>query len=81
MWTEEENCLRRRFTFKDFKEAFGFMVEVALVAEELNHHPWWSNAYNRVEIRLSTHDAGNVVTPKDHELARRIDRIAQGYGL
>ena len=75
MWKEENNQLVARFEFKDFIEAFGFMSQVALVAEKLNHHPEWSNVYNIVEIRLSTHDAGNVVTESDRELAARIDDI------
>jgi 4a-hydroxytetrahydrobiopterin dehydratase len=76
MWKEEENKLNRSFEFKDFRAAMAFMNKVADVAEELDHHPWWSNVYNRVEIELTTHDAGNTVTDKDVELARRIDEIA-----
>lgn len=76
MWREEDNKLKRSLRFKDFKAAMAFMNEVADVAEELNHHPWWSNVYNQVEIELTTHDAGNTVTAKDIELARRIDAIA-----
>ena len=75
MWRETENKLTRSFEFKDFKEAMTFMNQVAVVAEELNHHPWWSNVYNKVEIELTTHDAGNTVTDKDLELARRIDEL------
>jgi len=75
MWKEENNRLEREFTFRDFIEAFAFMTKVALVAEKQNHHPWWSNVYNRVTIRLSTHDAGNVVTDKDRKLADAIDRL------
>lgn len=81
MWKEEGNELVRRFRFKDFKEAFAFMTQVAVLAEELNHHPWWSNVYNQVEVKLTTHDAGNTVTEKDRELARGIDFIAKNYGL
>ncbi|MBX0333654.1 4a-hydroxytetrahydrobiopterin dehydratase [Pontibacter sp. HSC-14F20] len=73
MWRETDNKLTRSFQFKDFRTAMAFMNKVADVAEELNHHPWWSNVYNRVEIELTTHDAGNTVTDKDLELARRID--------
>jgi 4a-hydroxytetrahydrobiopterin dehydratase len=76
MWREEENKLTRSFEFKDFRAAMTFMNKVADVAEELNHHPWWSNVYNKVEVELTTHDAGNTVTDKDKELARRIDQIA-----
>ncbi len=75
MWKEENNQLSRTFTFANFVEAFGFMARVALVAEKMNHHPLWTNVYNKVEIHLSTHDAGDVVTDKDRELARRIDLL------
>ncbi|WP_276498441.1 4a-hydroxytetrahydrobiopterin dehydratase [Pontibacter litorisediminis] len=75
MWREENNSLKRSLTFKDFKQAIAFMNAVGEVAEELDHHPWWSNVYNKVEIELTTHDAGNTVTEKDHQLARRIDEI------
>ncbi|WP_205501318.1 4a-hydroxytetrahydrobiopterin dehydratase [Rufibacter psychrotolerans] len=81
MWTEQDNQLTRSFTFRNFKEAFAFMTEVAIVAEEMNHHPWWSNVYNKVEIRLTTHDAGNTVTEKDHVLAQRISVLAERYGV
>ncbi|EJF08730.1 MULTISPECIES: 4a-hydroxytetrahydrobiopterin dehydratase [Pontibacter] len=75
MWKETDNKLTRSFEFKDFRAAMTFMNNVADVAEELNHHPWWSNVYNKVEIELTTHDAGNTVTDKDVELARRIDQL------
>jgi len=75
MWTEINNQLVKEFVFKDFKEAFAFMTKVAVIAEELKHHPEWTNTYNKVTIKLSTHDAGNVVTEKDRELAKRIDEI------
>ena len=75
MWKEENNQLRRKFQFKDFKAAFAFMTKVAVLAEEQNHHPLWTNEYNKVEIRLSTHDAGNIVTAKDHQLAEAIDAV------
>jgi 4a-hydroxytetrahydrobiopterin dehydratase len=78
MWTEKDNKLSRTFTFKDFNEAFGFMTRVALVAEQMNHHPHWTNVWNRVEIHLSTHDAGDVVTVKDRQLAVAIDHILSG---
>ncbi len=73
MWIEENNQLKRTFLFKDFKTAFAFMTEVAAIAEEKNHHPCWTNEYNKVEIFLSTHDKGNVVTQKDYDLASAID--------
>lgn len=75
MWKEENNRLVRTFKFQDFKEAFGFMTKVALVAEKMDHHPNWSNIYNTVTIELTTHDAGNVVTEKDRKLAKVIDQI------
>ena len=75
MWTEENNTIYRKFVFKNFSEAFGFMSRVALAAEKMNHHPRWTNVYNTVEIWLSTHDAGNTVTDKDHRLAKAIDTI------
>jgi len=73
MWTENNNQLYKKFEFKDFSEAFGFMTRVAIEAEKMNHHPLWTNVYNRVEIWLTTHDAGNIVTDKDRELAGKID--------
>jgi 4a-hydroxytetrahydrobiopterin dehydratase len=75
MWTEENNELVKKFKFSDFSEAFGFMTRVAILAEKQNHHPWWSNVYNEVEIRLTTHDAGNTITAKDRELAAAIDEL------
>ncbi len=75
MWEEKNNRLTKSFQFKDFVEAFGFMTRVALLAEKFNHHPLWTNVYNQVRIELSTHDAGDVVTEKDRELAREIDKL------
>ncbi len=75
MWTEENNQLKRSFKFNNFIEAFGFMAKVALIAEKMNHHPNWSNVYNKVEITLNTHDAGDIVTEKDRKLAAAIDGI------
>jgi 4a-hydroxytetrahydrobiopterin dehydratase len=75
MWKEEDNKLKKTFQFKDFVEAFAFMTKVALEAEKMDHHPWWANVYNRVEIELNTHDAGNVVTDKDRQLALIIDKL------
>ncbi|TVQ10599.1 MAG: 4a-hydroxytetrahydrobiopterin dehydratase [Bacteroidetes bacterium] len=75
MWKEENNQLVRTFEFKDFVAAFSFMTRVAFVAEKMNHHPEWSNVYNKVHIKLSTHDAGNVVTDKDRKLAEAIDKL------
>jgi len=75
MWTEENNKLSKTFKFKDFQEAFAFMTRVAFLAETQGHHPNWSNVYNSVVIELNTHDAGNIVTEKDHKLAKAIDQI------
>lgn len=75
MWTEAGNKLYRKFQFADFSEAFAFMTRVALEAEKANHHPEWKNVWNTVEIWLSTHDAGDVVTEKDRKLATRIDAL------
>lgn len=75
MWKEEDNRLKRTFTFKDFQEAFAFMTRVAFLAEAHKHHPNWSNVYNSVTIELTTHDAGNVVTDKDRKLAAAIDAL------
>lgn len=74
-WKEENNELYRKFEFKDFSEAFAFMSRVALLAEKHNHHPRWNNVYNKVEIHLNTHDAGDVVTDKDRKLAEAIDKL------
>ncbi len=73
MWKESNNKLYRKFEFKDFPEAFSFMTKVALAAEKANHHPVWTNSWNIVEIWLSTHDAGDIVTEKDKSLAKKID--------
>ncbi len=79
MWTENNNQLTARFTFKDFKQAFAFMTEVAFEAEAQNHHPNWTNVYNTVDFALNTHDAGNTVTENDWALARAIDGIYVKY--
>lgn len=75
MWTETDNSLYRKFIFTDFSEAFAFMTRVALLAEQQEHHPRWTNVWNTVEIWLSTHDAGNLVTEKDRALAAAIDSL------
>lgn len=74
-WKEEDNKLKKTFHFTDFVEAFGFMSQVAILAEKMNHHPNWSNVYNTVSFELNTHDAGNVVTDKDYDLAAAIDKL------
>jgi 4a-hydroxytetrahydrobiopterin dehydratase len=75
MWTEKDNRLEAVLTFRDFVEAFAFMTEVAFHAEKQDHHPNWSNVWNRVDIHLTTHDAGNKVTEKDQKLAATIEQI------
>lgn len=69
------DAIRRKFVFKDFNAAFGFMTRVALIAEKLDHHPEWFNVYNNVEVTLATHDAGGL-TELDVRLAREMDRLA-----
>ena len=75
MWQEQNNSLYKKFEFKNFSEAFAFMTRVAIEAEKMNHHPLWTNVWNRVEIWLSTHDAGDIVTDKDRKLSQRIDAL------
>ena len=76
-WTEVpgRDAISKKFSFKDFNEAFGFMARCALIAEKLDHHPEWFNVYNRVEVTLATHDAGGV-TERDIKLALEMDRLA-----
>jgi 4a-hydroxytetrahydrobiopterin dehydratase len=76
-WSEVSgrDAITRKFEFKDFNEAFGFMARAALVAEKMDHHPEWSNVYKTVEVTLSTHDAGGL-TERDIELAEAMDRLA-----
>jgi 4a-hydroxytetrahydrobiopterin dehydratase len=75
MWTEQNNTLYRKFEFANFSEAFAFMTRVAMEAEKADHHPLWTNVWNKVEIWLSTHDAGDIVTDKDRKLAAAIDKL------
>lgn len=75
MWIEQNNQLYKKFQFDNFSEAFAFMTRVAIEAEKMNHHPYWSNVWNTVEIWLQTHDAGNKVTEKDYELSNKIDAL------
>jgi 4a-hydroxytetrahydrobiopterin dehydratase len=75
MWKEKEDKLYKKFEFKDFSEAFAFMTRVALAAEKMDHHPLWTNVYNKVEIWLNTHDAGDIVTDKDKKLSKMIDSL------
>lgn len=73
-WDEARDAITRSFVFADFVEAFGFMSRVALLAEKADHHPEWSNVWNRVDILLTTHDAGGL-SPRDIELAAAIDAL------
>lgn len=75
MWQEIDNKLYRKFEFADFVHAFGFMAQVAIIAEKQNHHPTWTNTWNSVEIWLTSHDAGNTVTDRDYKLATSIDKL------
>ncbi len=75
MWQQTNDTLYRKFVFKTFREAFTFMQRVADCAEQMNHHPRWTNVYNTVEIWLNTHDEGDIVTEKDHRLATLIDNV------
>jgi 4a-hydroxytetrahydrobiopterin dehydratase len=76
-WTHADARLHREFRFAGFSEAFGFMARVALFAEKIDHHPEWTNVWNRVSVELQTHDAGGV-TDLDFRLAAEMDRIAGG---
>ena len=80
-WTlqPDRDAIHKRFVFRNFVEAFGFMTRAALWAEKLDHHPEWSNVYKTVDVLLTTHDAGGL-TLKDVELARRMDQIARALG-
>jgi 4a-hydroxytetrahydrobiopterin dehydratase len=73
-WSRDGDGLRRDFEFADFTEAFGFMTKVALVAERQFHHPEWSNVYNRVEVRITDHDAGGI-SSNDRAWIERVDRL------
>ena len=78
--TGDRPAIERRLMFKDFNAAFGFMTRVALMADKMDHHPEWSNVYNRVSVVLTTHDAGGV-TGLDIKMARFIDEAAQSMGV
>lgn len=75
MWEEKDNSLQKTFSFKNFSEAFGWMTRVALAAEKMDHHPEWTNIYNKVHVKLYTHDAGNKVTERDRKLAAKMDEF------
>jgi 4a-hydroxytetrahydrobiopterin dehydratase len=75
-WNHDRDALAKTFKFQTFREAFSFMTHVAFLAEAMDHHPEWTNVYNRVAIRLATHDAGGKVTAKDVELAKKIQQVS-----
>ena len=74
-WTGGDDFITKVFKFEDFAEAFGFMTRIAIIADRMNHHPEWFNVYNRVDVTLTTHDAGGV-TEKDVTLARAMEKAA-----
>ncbi|MDY0343577.1 MAG: 4a-hydroxytetrahydrobiopterin dehydratase [Lentimicrobium sp.] len=84
MWNEIDHpenkagkMLERNFEFENFIDAFSFMTSVALIAESMQHHPDWHNVYNKVSIRLTSHDAGNKITESDRKLAKAIDKLLE----
>ena len=79
VFKEKDNSLKTTLKFKDFRQAFSFMTQVAMIAEKMDHHPNWSNVYNEVHIELTTHSAGSTVTEKDHQMAREIERVYRVY--
>ena len=74
-WIEKQNALEKTFIFKDFETAISFMVKASFTIEKLNHHPEWTNVYNRLFVKLTTHDAGNTITDKDRQLADALDKL------
>lgn len=76
-WEEKDNSLYNSYKFADFSEAFAFMTRVALIAEKLDHHPTWTNTYNKLEIWLTSHDKGNTVTERDRKMAGLIDKLIE----
>jgi len=75
-WTGGDDFITKVFKFEDFAEAFGFMTRIAIIADKMDHHPEWYNVYNRVDVTLTTHDAGGV-TAKDVTLAQAMEKAAQ----
>jgi 4a-hydroxytetrahydrobiopterin dehydratase len=75
LWNEENQILSKTFTFASFEDAMRFMQLAAPFISEVDHHPTWSNTYNRVEVQLTTHDAGNKITQKDRDLAKYLDAL------
>lgn len=77
-WTVDDNTIVRDFKFKTFVEAFSFMTAIALTAEKMNHHPDWSNSYNKVNVTLTTHEAKGI-TQRDFDLASSINQVWKNY--
>lgn len=75
MWQETDNSLEREFEFANFVDAFAWMTKVAIHAEKMDHHPEWSNVWNKVQVKLTTHDRGNTVTQNDWDLANKMDEL------
>jgi len=75
MWKEENNRLTKEFIFKDFKQAIAFILQTAMIAEKLQHHPDLYNSYNKVTLSLTTHDSGNHITGKDRKFAEMVDQL------
>ena len=75
-WEEKDNALYNSYKFADFSEAFAFMTRVALIAEKMDHHPTWTNTYNKLEIWLTSHDKGNTISERDRKMAAAIDKLA-----
>lgn len=75
MWQETNNSLEREFEFANFVDAFAWMTKVAIYAEKMDHHPEWSNVWNKVQVKLTTHDKGNTVTQNDWDLANKMDEL------
>jgi 4a-hydroxytetrahydrobiopterin dehydratase len=74
-WTESNNALQKTFTFKSFGDAMAWMIKASYIIEKMEHHPEWTNIYNKVHVRLTTHDAGNTITDKDRLLAAALDEV------
>ena len=78
-WNNKNNYLHKTFTFIDFESAINFMKQASVQISILNHHPEWTNIYNKVEVKLTTHDANNTITTKDNELAAILDLVFEGF--
>lgn len=74
-WIEKDNSLQKTFTFKSFGDAMAWMIKASYAIEKSDHHPEWTNVYNTVRVVLKTHSAGDIVTSKDHELAKLLDEL------